>query len=63
MAGINYFVISVLATDQFWDGMGFKGLGVAIKYRDYKSAESGIEEISGISRINCLEIRQMLEYS
>lgn len=62
MAGINYYVVSVLATDAFWDGRGFEALERAIKYSSYASASAAISDISSNSRISNLEIRQMLVY-
>jgi len=62
MPGTNYYVISILATDQFWAGRGFGGLNSATRYASYTLATAAIPQVAADSRIDNLEIRQMIVY-
>jgi len=64
MAGRNYYVLSILCTDQFWTGNERSPLGdlnSAVQYSSYEAATNAAQTFLDASRAFNIEIRQMVK--
>ena len=62
--GKNYYVLSIVCTDEFWSGNSrnpLRDLNNAVKYSSYQEASNDVQTFMDATLAFNIEIRQMIE--
>jgi len=64
MAERNYYVLSILCTDEFWSGNSrnpLRDLNAAVKYSSYQAALNDVQAFMDATMALNIEVRQMIQ--